>query len=221
MRKRASLLVLCLSMALGLGASSQPPPLTPPPQEILYPLTVCPEGPPQCDFSTLGEALEAAPPKALILLAPGTYRESLTITKPVRLVAMEKGPVRLQAPDEGDILLLQVEGELEVLLEGVTLVGLTSWEFPEPPTPPRPTPPTYGIRIQGEGALSLHLIEVEITRTGIGILCYSSSQISVEIGIYRSRIAANGTGFSCDTSRGRVRIRDSVFSGNTGGVTIT
>jgi len=222
MKVRAVLLAVCFSIVLGLGSSPslQPPPLTPPPQELMYPLTVCPEGPPACDFATIGEALEAAIPKALILIAPGTYRESLTITKSVRLIATERGQVRLEVPQEGYLLLLlQVEGELEVLLEGITLVGLTSWEFPEPPTPPRPRHPTYGIRVRGEGSLRLNLVEVEIVRTLIGIECVFSDKISVEIGIYRARVAANGTGFTCDAPKeARVQIRDSVFSGNIGGI---
>jgi hypothetical protein len=49
-------------------------------------LTVCPAGPPQCQFTSIQAALNAAENGDLILVARGKYAESITISKSVTLV---------------------------------------------------------------------------------------------------------------------------------------
>jgi hypothetical protein len=49
-------------------------------------LTVCPAGPPECQFATVQEALSAAQDGDRILIAPGSYNAGLTINKSVSLI---------------------------------------------------------------------------------------------------------------------------------------
>ncbi len=49
-------------------------------------LTVCPQGPPACDFSKIQKAIEAAPYGATIRIEEGTYIEHLLVKKSLRLI---------------------------------------------------------------------------------------------------------------------------------------
>ncbi|MGQ9602454.1 MAG: right-handed parallel beta-helix repeat-containing protein, partial [Candidatus Bipolaricaulia bacterium] len=181
-------------------------------------LTVCPEGPPQCDFAAIQAAIEAAVPGAFILIYPGTYRENLILDKSLSLAATESGQARIQGTQaHGTTLTIQVEGEMNILLEGLTILGLTN-----PAEIPRGTATyTTGIKVKGEGALNLSLIGIQIANTFGGVEC-SSPQISAEISLYRSRLAANGGGaLACrvdEEKTATLQIKDSVFSGNGAGV---
>jgi F-box protein 11 len=51
-------------------------------------------------YSTISKALEAAAPGAVIRVRPGTYREGLTLTKPVTIIGEGKpGKIRIESPD--------------------------------------------------------------------------------------------------------------------------
>ena len=73
------------------------------------------------DYETIAEALAAAPAHAIIEVAPGSYRESLVIDKPVTLRGSDKGEARLAASaDEPVIAVMHTES---VRIEGLRIVG--------------------------------------------------------------------------------------------------
>ena len=59
-----------------------------PAQAIAAPsaVTVCPEGPPVCDYSTVPDGIAAVADGGLVSVAPGTYAAAFTIGKDVRVV---------------------------------------------------------------------------------------------------------------------------------------
>jgi hypothetical protein len=60
-------------------------------------ITVCPQGPPACQFSRIQEATNVATDEAIILISPGLYieREFLKISKNLSLVGSDPRSVRL------------------------------------------------------------------------------------------------------------------------------
>lgn len=64
------------------------------------------------DYATIGAALEAAPPGATVIVAPGRYDEELKI----------KRPVTLQAESEGAII---GQGSISIMANDVTVSGFT------------------------------------------------------------------------------------------------
>jgi len=72
--KRAAivlLLVLIMFLRNGTGGlGEEGPPLRG---------TVCPEGPPRCDFAKIGDGIAALREYGILLVYLGTYRENLTL----------------------------------------------------------------------------------------------------------------------------------------------
>lgn len=86
-------------------------------------ITVCPQGPPTCQFSNIQEAINAAADGATIMIAPGLYREQeLKISKNVNLVGPEPRLVQL-ITDQASI-----EGLIEVMIHGLTIHCLVSYQ---------------------------------------------------------------------------------------------
>ena len=54
-------------------------------------ITVCPDGPPQCDYHAIQPALEAAVAGDTVLVKPGTYSGQLTLKSHVALESSD-GP---------------------------------------------------------------------------------------------------------------------------------
>ncbi len=89
-----------------------------PPAEATH--FVDPAGPTDAThFQTLTAAITAAPAGAVIAVAAGTYRESLTLRRPVSLVGKCAPQVRIEGPFS------QMAGILVSGAQGVTLRGLT------------------------------------------------------------------------------------------------
>ncbi len=101
-------------------------------------ITVCPEGPPVCQFSKIQEAINAAPesnypgpwytPAAEIHIAPGTYEENLLIRKSVILKGAGNGKTILRAPRGGRetitiILIVWNFSGVEAYISGLTFQG--------------------------------------------------------------------------------------------------
>jgi nitrous oxidase accessory protein NosD len=77
------------------------------PQEASQTLTVCPEGPPACQFSKIQEAINAAVEGATILVKSGTYSEHLIISKSLRLVGAGAERTILQGLTEESVISIQ------------------------------------------------------------------------------------------------------------------
>jgi hypothetical protein len=211
--------ILVALMLGGLAPSFPPPP----------PESVCPEGPPACTFATIAEAIQAAEPGDIIRLLPGTYKETLTIDKSLRLIAAEEGKVRIQGVQHTlptlDVL---VQGEMSLLLEGITLLA--------PEIGPNVTDICQDDRgalcadvlnVRGEGTVNLSLVNVEITqgKTSIvtdGINC-AIFEGTLNLTLERSRFATNMRGITlwseCGNG-GRLEIRETELSGNIVGLGI-
>lgn len=106
-----------------------------PQQEELPVFTVCPQGPPLCQFKRIQEAINAAPdpdspyyePTAEIRVAPGIYEENLLLLgKVVLLKGAGKDLVLLRTPQKYTpvILIVGVVGRAIALIEGFTINGL-------------------------------------------------------------------------------------------------
>lgn len=104
----------------------------------LVELTVCPEGPPACQFSTIHEAIEAAPETPpvtnwqsppeipLVHIAPGLYIERLAILKNVWLKGADHDAVILRSPEEGQnhvTVFIAGPHYLAVILQNLTIEG--------------------------------------------------------------------------------------------------
>lgn len=86
-------------------------------------LTVCPEGPPTCQFSKIQEALDAAADGATISIWPGIYveQEELLIAKNINLLGSEPRSVRLITGR------VNVKGTVQVVISGLFIQGLASY----------------------------------------------------------------------------------------------
>ncbi len=192
-----------LTLSSGETGGSQP---TQPP-EILV---VCPEGPPACRFEKIEDAVQAAGPNDLISLRPGTYQETLTIEKSVRLVAAEGGQVYIQGAQANDqpTITLKSQDELHVLLEGVII--------------------KQGIRVsdQSIGSLTFTLVDSQITQSQQGFACSQTlhSQGSARFTVLNSRFSENDFGIyldGCDFREMSLTLSQSTFLGNSAGVFVT
>lgn len=85
-------------------------------------LTVCPEGPPRCQFAKIQAAIDAATDGVTILISPGTYleREVLKISKNVTLIGSEPRLVQLIIDQ------ISIEEPAQVLIQGLTIQGATN-----------------------------------------------------------------------------------------------
>ncbi len=140
------------------------------PVKPLVELTVCPEGPPVCQFSKIQEAIEAAPETPpvttwqfppeipLIRIAPGLYEERLVILKNVWLKGADHDSVTLRRPEKlQDPVVVFVAGShysamilQDVTIEGrVKVVGSTSGLFSNNIFRPDPTG-NSGVQLSGE-----------------------------------------------------------------------
>ncbi len=91
-------------------------------------LTVCPQGPPACDFAKIQDAIDAAPEGATIRIGEGTYVEGLIIRKSVRLIGVgqEKVLIKLPMPQKPmdpvlSIWIEAAEEPIQVWIEGLSL----------------------------------------------------------------------------------------------------
>jgi hypothetical protein len=140
--------------------------------------TVCPEGPPQCPFVRIQEAIDAAPEGSLIRIGPGSYQENLQIEKTLSLSGA--GPDRVvitpvpASPDQSHVALRWGKTPTLIVIEGLSVVSAA----PE-------GRPSYGISM---GALAAILKNVKISGYPVGIQSGASELYIKEITIERNRI---------------------------------
>ncbi len=210
MRRWIILLVTFLMLLGGFGEAQQP--------KIL---TICPEGPPVCQFSKIQEAIDSANSDDILLIQAGTYRENLQINKSLRLVATEAGQVRIQGIQPGQpTLTLEVQENFRITLEGLTILGGPPAEGGDSACSNSKEVCPDGIYIAGQGSLVLSLMNVHITQAAVdGVRCktHHRFQGSAYVSITNSRVAANGgIGFnwSCRFQETFFRVEQVDFSGN-------
>ena len=83
-------------------------------------VTVCPSGPPDCQYATIPEALEAVSDGDTILVAPGTYAGGFTIEKSVSLVGSGADQTTITG---GNPVAVTVASESTVVADGFTITG--------------------------------------------------------------------------------------------------
>ncbi len=187
-------------------------------------ITVCPQGPPTCQFSKIQEALDAAAEGGTVLIGPGLYKENVQITKSLRLIGVSQEQVRIQAvDDQKPVFYVTSKAPMQIYLQGLTLFREQLPDIKEPFTF---IPPGTGVFIIGPiqtimrqltitGQVSAVVIfsfpveydesllrfqpqavleEVELVRNGGAV-----AAVSAQVTIVRSNIAENEGGFIGDS----------------------
>jgi hypothetical protein len=80
-------------------------------------LTVCPAGPPECQFETVQAALVAAQTGDRILIAPGTYAAGFTVAKNVSLIGSGESETTLS----GGEVAVTIAADVTVEVTGLTI----------------------------------------------------------------------------------------------------
>lgn len=164
--------------------------------------TICPQGPPTCDFSKISEAIQAAESNYSLRIGPGTYQENLLIDKNLQIAATEAGKVRIQGVRPGwPTIILQMRGELRVSLDGLVILGGQAAQtardcFNENLCIP------WGIALDGEGSILFVLSNSEVTRT---IICPRGvgSPGKAQLIFLNSRISDGAWGIRLDVCKFR------------------
>lgn len=84
-------------------------------------LTVCPAGPPECDFPAVQPALDVAAPGDQVLLAPGVYTGQLTLRSGVALESTGGRDATVIRAPQGPVV--TGSGIVSATLRGVTISG--------------------------------------------------------------------------------------------------
>lgn len=86
-------------------------------------LTVCPSGPPACQYTSVQEALKAANSGDRIEIAPGTYAqaESITITKGVTLAGTGQKPEEVVLQGNKQVPVIVIKETEKVTIENLTV----------------------------------------------------------------------------------------------------
>ena len=100
------------------------------PQEASQILTVCPEGPPACQFQRIQDAINASPDGATIEVGPGVYQGNLFIFHSLKLFGAgpDRTEIRSLSTIEGRDVILVYGGfvdppGIEVTIEGFKITG--------------------------------------------------------------------------------------------------
>ncbi len=84
-------------------------------------LTVCPAGPPQCDYQAIQPALEAAAAGDRVLVKPGTYPGQLTLKSHVALESSDGPDVTIITATQGPVV--AASGVVSATFRGVSISG--------------------------------------------------------------------------------------------------
>jgi hypothetical protein len=79
--------------------------------------TVCPSGPPACDYSSIPAAVAAVDPGGLVTVAPGTYAGAFTVAKSVRVVGAGAGATTISGES------VTIAAGATVVLQAMTIAG--------------------------------------------------------------------------------------------------
>lgn len=153
---------------------------------------------------SIQNAVDDAAPGATIRVAPGTYNESLTITKPVSLVGV--GHVVLTPPSAVPVNLCTLDPDAESdEMPGICIAGRVSDPEAEAPSV---TEPVTGVRISGLTITGFELSGVEV---------YGADDLVLD----RLRITGNpGGGVFADQTHGAVLRSLTVVSNGSNGINL-
>lgn len=162
-------------------------------------LTVCPSGPPTCQFASIQAALDASSDDDRIEVAAGSYDGGLTIRTSVGLL----GAGAEQTTIEGGSPVVTVAADTSVTMRGVTITGGV-WS------------PVRGAGIHNEGTLTVEETAIReniaFGATGVGGI-YSSGRLALD----GSTVSDNEGGFpgvGGVSNDGTATITRSTISGN-------
>jgi parallel beta-helix repeat protein len=168
-------------------------------------ITVCPSG---CDFTSIQAAIQAAPEGAAIQVKAGTYKESLTITKPLSLVGEGAGKTVI----EGGVAVLATK---VVFLAGFTVKGGQGVQLQDSQTVALTEVAIVegrgdGLAVVNSGTVTVRASTIQNSKgSGIVIALGSKAVISA------NEIVGNkGDGIAIGASQADVR--DNVIAGNSG-----
>jgi hypothetical protein len=168
-------------------------------------LTVCPTGPPKCQFDTIQAALDAAEDGDRILIAPGSYDGGFTIADSVSLIGSgaDQTTIRRGEPPVDEVPVVSVPPAVSATVSRVTITGGV-WSY------------TPGSAIHNEGRLTVDASSVSgNTAFGSrGVPIYSNGTLLLTGSIVGGN-HTNDTG-GINNDGGTLSLADSVVSNNDG-----
>ena len=170
-------------------------------------LTVCPSGPPTCQYSSIQAAINAASNGDTIQIAAGTYTGSLTIpgtTSPLTLVGAGSSQTTIQGSGFGSVLMVAAG---TVSISNVTITNGDS-----------PTGSGGGIYNSGTLTVSGSVITGNTAGLGGGIYNTPGGTVKLTYSIVSSNTATGGPGSGggiYNHSGGTVQLTFSIVSSNT------
>jgi len=175
------------------------------PQEASQTITVCPEGPPVCQFQRIQDAINASPDGATIEVGPGTYQENLFIFHSLKLIGAgpDRTEIRSLSTVEGrDVILAYgglTEEPIKVAIEGFKITGT----------------PRGGQAIRMQRVFNVSLRNNEII--GGGILLQNVALVEIQGNVFRDRYPFGGIGVE---NSGLITIKDNIIQNNGAGIDI-
>jgi len=119
----------------------------------------------KADAETIAEALSRAGPGAVIVIAPGTYTDSLVIEYPVQLIAAAENDPPVIAPMEGPCLVSKASG-----------AAITSLRLALPVADPVPSSPVACVMVSG-GKMTLRNSEVSSQQGPAVVVEYGANPV--------------------------------------------
>lgn len=176
--------------------------------------TICPAGPPACDFATIQEGLDAAAAHDTILVSPGTYSESLTLKSQITLTSTNGPASTIIHAGTGPIV--QATNVTGTVFSGFTISGTTLLNV------------AVGLAVTTSQMTVTHLIVTDFTRpystTGASIPVIVSIHVrDSELTLTDSQITHIGTHDNAAmvpsawayallaTGTGQLEVRDTIF----------
>jgi hypothetical protein len=181
-------------------------------------VTVCPAGPPTCDYSTIQAAINGVSGGDTINVEPGTYNENLTVNKPLTLNGVKAGiaatdPSRASAAAVSGASAIgesEIVGALTISSSNVTIDGFDV------------TNGTNNFDINLNGSYGDYTIKNDIIRdSGYGILLngtdLSTASVITDNAIVDNNLGPQGHGISAQSVTKNLTISGNYFAGNYNG----